>query len=494
MGQVRRLTAVVFVCASLGSGARAQDPPVAAQILIGVEPHASAASVEAMREQLGVTSRRVLPAQNAEVWTMPSVDPATLQRLNASRLLTGADYLAGGEREAFVPISESALSPAAARALADIRSRPLIGENTTVRLRAGNLSYAILTSGVAAAAGPAAEPALTIQRPDGGRFFTRGETVVERGSKTMVSGAVFMDALGGEPAGDLALAIAPEGASGFINVGEETYAVLPLGDGSSTVARINVGSLPPDHPPGFEPAIIDREEAPPAAANAIPVLRVGVAVTPLAAQRVADTWGADMESHLEGIFQIAQAGFNKSGVRVVLEYAGLLPLTANETGVWSADVASLAAVDGRWDEVHAWRSNVRADIVIGLVGSYSACGEAAAIRADKAHAFALVSYLCAQPGLSFVHEIGHLLGARHDEHADPQDAPYAYGHGYVHGNEWRTVMAYKHPAGPCPSCGRVNVWASPHATYKGVVTGTATLNDDVRVLNENAPIAAAFEP
>lgn len=41
------------------------------------------------------------------------------------------------------------------------------------------------------------------------------------------------------------------------------------------------------------------------------------------------------------------------------------------------------------------------------------------------------------------HEIGHLIGARHDQALDDSVMPFAFGHGFVNGKAWRAMMSYK---------------------------------------------------
>src|SRR6185369_9140739 len=90
-------------------------------------------------------------------------------------------------------------------------------------------------------------------------------------------------------------------------------------------------------------------------------------------------------------------------------------------------------------------------------------------------------------------ELGHLMGARHDENHDPSTSPFSYGHGYEHPSPsptFRTVMAYACGSGSCDP--RVQYFSNPNVNYVGVPTGTATTNDNARVLNGTAGTIAAF--
>jgi hypothetical protein len=110
------------------------------------------------------------------------------------------------------------------------------------------------------------------------------------------------------------------------------------------------------------------------------------------------------------------------------------------------------------------------------------------VFADKEDAFAVVHHGCAATSYSIAHEIGHLIGARHDPSMDTNTTPFPYGHGYVNGTKWRDIMSYKHTCGGCP---RVPVWSSPTVTVRGERAGTSS-NDNARVILEQAARVAAF--
>jgi hypothetical protein len=88
--------------------------------------------------------------------------------------------------------------------------------------------------------------------------------------------------------------------------------------------------------------------------------------------------------------------------------------------------------------------------------------------------------------ITFAHEIGHLIGCRHDEGSDPSNTPYAYGHGYTVNNptsgSWRTIMG---TYGSCNGCPRNPYWSNPNVSIPFGVTGTVSTNDNARVIDEN---------
>ena len=144
--------------------------------------------------------------------------------------------------------------------------------------------------------------------------------------------------------------------------------------------------------------------------------------------------------------------------------------------------------DGYMDEIHPLREKYRADVAVLIVDDAQGCGLATRVYADPEEAFAVVHHECAATTYSLAHEVGHIIGARHDLNLDKIMAPFPFGHGFVNGSKWRDIMSYKESCGGCP---RIPVWSSPTVLIKGEPAGTAEL-DNARVISEQAARVAAF--
>jgi hypothetical protein len=143
--------------------------------------------------------------------------------------------------------------------------------------------------------------------------------------------------------------------------------------------------------------------------------------------------------------------------------------------------------DGYMEEIHGLRDKYRADVAILIVDDAKGCGLATRVYADADEAFAVVHHECAAATYSVAHEIGHLIGARHDRNLDKSTLPFPYGHGYVSA-KWRDIMSYKESCGGCP---RLPVWSSPLITIKGEPAGAPDM-DNARVIAEQAARVADF--
>ena len=133
--------------------------------------------------------------------------------------------------------------------------------------------------------------------------------------------------------------------------------------------------------------------------------------------------------------------------------------------------------DGFLDEVHALRDTYGADVV-HLMYESGDCGYGYIFAP-----FSISSRTCAATNLTFAHELGHNMGARHDWYVDAvagNPNGYTGNHGYVYPpGQWRTVMAYNNLCSALgTSCTRLAYWSNPAKFYNavpmGVWEGTST--------------------
>ena len=294
---------------------------------------------------------------------------------------------------------------------------------------------------------------------------------------------------------------------GMIHTEEAVYMVQPLGDGLHALIRLDQSAFPPDHPPGYEGGGPESTEGgdedargalPGGAleahlqANAMqgdPVIDILVVYT-------SDAAGAsgNIGSVIDGSIQGTNTSLSLSLAPATVAKVHQAQVSYQETGSAWTDVLNLAGQnDGELDVVHSLRTQYGADVVVLLVNSLNACGIARDINASSSYAFAVVRWDCAVGNYTFAHEIGHLVGARHNRECDSNLSPYPYGHGYVYNPaNWRTVMATSQSH--CPtSANRIPYWSNPEKTYGGVPMGTVQYEDNVRVWEERAATVAAFQ-
>jgi len=159
-----------------------------------------------------------------------------------------------------------------------------------------------------------------------------------------------------------------------------------------------------------------------------------------------------------------------------------------------------------WEPVIRYRNKVGADLVAIMTAPErsNVCGvgfigpEATNPVPLPELGISITDVACAFSNLSFAHELGHNLGARHDWFVDPSKGN---NHGYVNqAKKWRTVMAYdkvcreKHKY----SCPEVPLFSNPRLSHKGdaagVEQGQAEAADNVAALRLSRTVVAAYRP
>ncbi len=209
----------------------------------------------------------------------------------------------------------------------------------------------------------------------------------------------------------------------------------------------------------------------------------------------------DVRLLLEFSASLANTSLRLSKINGTLNVADTVDVSYVESGDFETDVNALLRADRRLVPLLSSRTSHHADVTVLIIDDPNAykCGQAAGIRVDSGRSFAVVNWQCLTDRFSFVHEVGHLIGAWHDPKTlETQLRPGekvqpAYAHGYITTGlqPVTTIMGYPNA---CPQpCGRSWYWANPELSYRGQVLGTRDVNFDACVWRKRLPVVAAFD-
>lgn len=284
----------------------------------------------------------------------------------------------------------------------------------------------------------------------------------------------------GQPLSQVTLLVRDGQLWGNIRWPLAVYAVRPLGpNGLHLVEQINEGGFaePPDD------SVWDSSLVPPQN-NRIPqengsVIDVLVAYTPSVRQALGGDTAA-VQALLDLIVAETNTSYANSDITQRIRLVHSVEVAYTEAGPSNSltDLTRLSNTsDGFLDEVHALRDTYGADVV-HLMYENGDCGYGYIFAP-----FSISSRLCAATNLTFAHELGHNMGARHDWYMDAvagNPNGYTGNHGYVYPpGQWRTVMAYNNLCSALgTSCTRLAYWSNPAKFYNaapmGVWEGTST--------------------
>ena len=300
--------------------------------------------------------------------------------------------------------------------------------------------------------------------------------------------------------GRVLFTVTGKSVSGHIQFGQTLYSLKPLGGYYHALILVDASKFPAEEPTHSSvkrsQAWYTSEEkthrygsnfkkgAGTSSVTDNPVIDILVAYTPAVAYSSGDI--DNLVADCEGT-TIDICGY--SGAAASVNVVHSVEVSYSESGLLETDLSRLHDNgDGYMDNVHTIRQRYKADVVVLLVNSGDAGGLAYAIPASyAAQAFAVVVADQAADYYSFAHEVGHLIGGRHEITYDNSMIPYTYCHGFLKKGAWKTVMAVD-PYTPT----RLANWSNPYITHDGVAMGSVDTAYVASVWNQRAPTIAGF--
>jgi hypothetical protein len=296
--------------------------------------------------------------------------------------------------------------------------------------------------------------------------------------------------------------------TGLVGYKGRIYTVASLGGQLHAVVEMDPRQMPPDHAaakPTADPRADLRPDAPakvaaaavpPAVApfpdaqrEALEAKKIVIDVMLLYTKKAASRYVRDPRDLLEMSMEQANDAFRNSGLgNISLRLVHTEPIDYDESdGDHFEHLYRMVDGVGPFARVRQLRNEKKADIVGLILDDASGCGLSTRVAPDAEDAYFVVHHSCAAITISIAHEIGHILGARHDRSIDANDTPFAYGHGHVNG-KWRDIMSYRQS---CDGCLRIPYWSNPRVLYNGEPTGAAS-EDNARVILEQAERVSKF--
>ena len=488
------------------STASATAPAATEKVIVTAPPRQSSRLRTLLSKLLGKDKREKLAATQAEVWTVPQ---SRLGRLKLRFKALGVKVTQLREDWNHILKRQQGpqvMTPAQEAIMKKVKAmREIIGVGVMKAGEAAMTEYA-LTAGAKPkkpAGGARAEPAsgrIVIPLNDKRHVSVERLTAVTTEKGTTWRGRV-------EETGESAVLMWWKDGrlSGVFGYKGNIYMIVNMGGGVHAVLEADPTQLPPDHS-----ATSDRADS---AATAAPIpvslppppdikpleeierrkleaKKITIDLMLLYTKKTASRYIRDPADLLELAVEQANETFRNSGIpNVTLRLVHSQLVDYDETG--SEHFEHLYnLVDGKvaFKHIRRLRDEKRADIVGLIVEDPSGCGLSTRVGAEAEEAFFVVHHSCAAITISIAHEIGHILGARHDRLVDRNETPFAYAHGYVNGSKWRDIMSYQRG---CDGCPRLPFWSNPRVLYRGEPTGTVA-NDNARVILEQAERVASF--
>lgn len=506
-GAVLILVGATPAPAQPASDAKRADP-ASEQIIISNMPRDRGRVYALLERILGKAKAEKLAHSHSEVWTVPKTRMARLKQkvqqlgLKVTHLREDWNHVLKRDKRPMSRRQEEMLAKAKG-------SRETVNVGVMRTTGAEITEYALTGSGKTPGAAGTAAPDDGMSRIVIPISDNRQITVVREKANQTEKGVTWKGTV--EETGESALLMwwTDGRLTGVLGYKGHIYTVMSMGGEVHAVVEVDPKMMPPDHAakadnprqsgnqgrvgpaPAKEPPppVPKVEPISPAKLKALEDKQIVIDVMILYTNRVISRYIRDPHDLTELAIEQANQTFRNSGLgNISLRLVHAQAIDYDEEGAEQfTHLYRMVDGEGPFKDVRRLRNEKRADLVGLVLEDPSGCGLSTRVGADADDAYFVVHHSCAAITISIAHEVGHILGARHDRRIDANNTPFPYGHGYVT-DKWRTMMSYQ---SGCDGCPRIPFWSNPRVLYKGEPTGTLT-EDNARVILEQAERVANF--
>jgi hypothetical protein len=481
------------------------------QIIISHQPEQQSRVRKLLSRLFGKAKREKLETTGSEVVSVPKGKSAwlekRLQQLGAkvTKLRENWNHVLTRRKKEEVPLTppQQAAVDKAANAPGTVNVGVLKMPNAAVaELALTRFEQSVGTKG---RGGPQNDPYAKVVLPLSG---DRDITLVRTRRSVLTPGGITWTGETEETGERAVLMLWKDGhLSGYFGYKGRVFTVNHVGGDVHTMAEIDPRKLPPDHAPDpaqrnpsvapGPPAALPQPPPEPKVApfpdaerKALEAKLITIDVMLLYTKKVADTYIRSLDDLSALAIEQANATFWNSGLgNITLRLVHSQLIDYDEAGADQFDhLYRMVDGVGAFKDLKKLRDEKHADIVGLILDSPTGCGQSTRVGADADEAFFVAHHACAAITYTIAHEVGHLLGARHDRFMDANDKPFPFAHGYINGSKWRDMMSYQEGCGGCP---RIPYWSNPRITYQGDPTGTSA-SDNARVILEQAERVSKF--
>lgn len=329
--------------------------------------------------------------------------------------------------------------------------------------------------------------------------------VRDRQEQTPKKGIVWYGKIADEPGSTVIFSAVKDVLIGNITTQDgKIYQIRYVGGGIHSLREIDQSKFPPEGEPD-EPRINPDEGKTGDTCSTDAPTDIDVLVVYTGTSRSAAGGTDAIEANVFLALAETNQSYLNSNIDQRVRLAHMAEVTYTESGNSMTDRDRLQnGSDGLLDNVQNLRNTFAADLVIMIVENLENCGRAFIMNpvsnAFESFGYAVVTRNCATGNISFAHELGHIMGARHDWARDStNNSPYTFNHGFVNASPtspatpWRTIMSLP----TTPGSTRILFWSNPNVSNPiggdtmGVGSGSQQ-TDNHRTLNNTALTVANF--